>query len=64
MEWNGGSPYMWVSEIEALCKGLSNKIVQGIKEGKEFEKIEVINNLDADNPNDKNLEFKVKFKDK
>nr|DAQ59980.1 MAG TPA: hypothetical protein [Caudoviricetes sp.] len=64
MEWNGGSPYMWVSEIEALCKGLSNKIVQGIKEGKEFEKIEVINNLDAENPNDKNLEFKVKFKDK
>lgn len=64
MEWNGGSPYMWVSEIEALCKGLSNKIVQGIKEGKEFEKIEVINNLDTENPNDKNLEFKVKFKDK
>lgn len=64
MEWNGGSPYMWVSEIEALCKGLSEKITQGIKEGKEFEKIEVVNNLDAENPNDKNLEFKVKFKDK
>ena len=42
MEWNGGSPYMWVSEIEALCKGLSNQIAQGIKEGKEFDKIEVI----------------------
>lgn len=64
MEWNGGSPYMWVSEIEALCKGLSNQIAQGIKEGKEFDKIEVINTLDAENPNDKNLEFKVKFKDK
>lgn len=64
MEYNDGSPYMWVIEVEKLCKGLSDKIVQGIKEGKEFEKIEVINNLDAENPNDKNLEFKVKFKDK
>lgn len=64
MEYNDGSPYMLVSEVEKLCKGLSDKIVQGIKEGKEFEKIEVINNLDAENPNDKNLEFKVKFKDK
>lgn len=64
MEYNGGSPYMWVSEVEKLCEGLSNKIIKGIKEGKEFEKIEVINNLDAENPNDKNLEFKVKFKDK
>lgn len=34
MEYNDGSPYMWVSEVEKLCKGLSNKIVQGIKEGK------------------------------
>lgn len=42
MEYNDGSPYMWVSEVEKLCEGLSNKIVQGIKEGKEFEKIEVI----------------------
>ena len=63
MEWNGGSPYMWVSEIEALCKGLSNQIAQGIKEGKEFDKIEVINTLDAENFSDKKLEFKVKFKD-
>lgn len=64
MEWNDGSPYMWVSEIEALCKGLSNQIAQGIKEGKEFDKIEVINTLDAENFGDKKLEFNVKFKDK
>ncbi len=64
MEWNGGSPYMWVSEIESLCKGLSNQIAQGIKEGKEFDKIEVINTLDAENFGDKKLEFNVKFKDK
>ena len=63
MEYNGGSPYMWVSEIEALCKGLSNQIAQGIKEGKEFDKIEVIITLDAENFGDKKLEFKVKFKD-
>lgn len=64
MVYNDGSPYMWVSEVEKLCKGLSEKIVKGIKEGKEFEKIEVINTLDAENPDDKTLEFKVKFKDK
>jgi len=64
MEWNGGSPYMWVSEIEALCKGLSNQIAQGIKEGKKFDKIEVINTLNAENFGDKKLEFNVKFKDK
>lgn len=63
MEWNGGSPYMWVSEVEKLCEGLSNQIAQGIKEGKEFEKIEVSNNLDAENFGDKKLEFKVRFKD-
>lgn len=64
MEYNGGSPYMWVSEVEKLCEGLSNKIVRGIKEGKEFDKIEVINTLDAENFGDKKLEFNVKFKDK
>jgi hypothetical protein len=63
MEYNDGSPYMWVSEVEKLCEGLSNKIVQGIKEGKEFDKIEVINTLDAENFGDKKLEFNVKFKD-
>lgn len=63
MEYNDGSPYMWVSEVEKLCKGLSNQIAQGIKEGKEFDKIEVINTLDAENFGDKKLEFNVKFKD-
>lgn len=63
MEYNDGSPYMWVSEVEKLCERLSNKIVQGIKEGKEFDKIEVINTLDAENFGDKKLEFNVKFKD-
>lgn len=63
MEWNGGSSYMWVREVEALCDGLSKKIAKGIKEGKEFEKIEVTNTLDAENPDNKTLEFRIKFKD-
>lgn len=63
MVYNDGSPYMWVSEVEKLCEGLSKKIVKGIKEGKEFEKIEVTNTLDAANPEDKTLEFRIKFKD-
>lgn len=64
MEFNGGSPYMWVSEVESLCNKLSKRILQGLKEGKEFEKIEVVNTLNAENFNDKKLEFTVKFKDK
>lgn len=63
MEWNGGSPYMWVREVESLCKGLSDQIAKGIKEGKEFEKIEVTNTLNAENFADKRLDFRVKFKD-
>ena len=62
MQYNDGSPYMWVDEVEDLLNKLSIVIKEGLDNGKEFEKIEVINTLNAKEDSDKMLKFDVKFK--
>lgn len=53
---------MWVDEVEDLLNKLSIVIKEGLDNGKEFEKIEVINTLNAKEDSDKMLKFDVKFK--
>ena len=62
MQYNDGNPYMWVDEVEDLLNKLSIVIKEGLDNGKEFEKIEVINTLNAKEDSDKMLKFDVKFK--
>ena len=62
MQYNDGNPYMWVDEVEDLLNKLSIVIKDGLDNGKEFEKIEVINTLNAKEDSDKMLKFDVKFK--
>jgi hypothetical protein len=62
MQYNDGSPYMWVDEVEDLLNKLSIVIKEGLDNGKEFEKIEVINTLNAKEDSNKMLKFDVKFK--
>lgn len=62
MQYNDGNPYMWVDEVEDLLNKLSIVIKEGLDNGKEFEKIEVINTLNAKEDFDKMLKFDVKFK--
>ena len=62
MQYNDGNPYMWVDEVEDLLNKLSIIIKEGLDNGKEFEKIEVINTLNAKEDSDKMLKFDVKFK--
>ena len=56
--------HIWVSEVTDLLNKLSTVIKEGLNNGKEFEKIEVINTLNAKEDSDKMLKFDVKFKDK
>ena len=62
MQYNDGNPYMWVDEVEDLLNKLSIVIKEGLDNGKEFEKIEVINTLNAKEDSNKMLKFDVKFK--
>lgn len=62
MQYNDGSPYMWVDEVEDLLNKLFIVIKEGLDNGKEFEKIEVINTLNAKEDSDKMLKFDIKFK--
>lgn len=62
MQYNDGNPYMWVDEVEDLLNKLSIVIKEGLDNGKEFEKIEVINTLNAKEDSDKMLKFDIKFK--
>ena len=62
MQYNDGNPYMWVDEVEDLLNKLSIVIKEGLDNGKEFEKIEVINTLNAKEDSDKMLKFDVKIK--
>lgn len=62
MQYNDGNPYMWVDEVEDLLNKLSIVIKEGLDNGKEFDKIEVINTLNAKEDSDKMLKFDVKFK--
>ena len=54
--------HIWVDEVEDLLNKLSIVIKEGLDNGKEFEKIEVINTLNAKEDSDKMLKFDVKFK--
>lgn len=62
MQYNDGNPYMWIDEVEDLLNKLSIVIKDGLDNGKEFEKIEVTNTLNAKEDSDKMLKFDVKFK--
>lgn len=63
MQYNDGSPYMWVSEVRQLINNLSRVIKEGLENGKSFDKIEMIDTLDASIFSEKRIEFNVKFKE-